>query len=219
MKSLSENETCPACGGSVSAGFKKGDCEIAICGGCGFGWAPAGISESHVNDVYGDAYFNGGGAGYDDYAADRELLVRRGGKYGQILKKLGGSGKLLDVGAAAGYLMEGFQKEGWEVSGVEPNDAMAAAGRGGGSNCRPGRSRIFEGNRGVLMWWQWSRWWRTFGMRVALLTLRRIYCVPVGFSSSKRGTGNRSPRAHLEKIGTNTVLLRRCGGLPGKVWN
>jgi SAM-dependent methyltransferase len=38
-------------------------------------------------------------------------------------------GTLLDVGAAAGFLMKGFENKGWKVFGVEPNCSMAGYGK------------------------------------------------------------------------------------------
>lgn len=145
MEALSEEKSCPACGDPVSKGFEIGGYQVGECGGCGFAWVLDEIDESHVADVYGDAYFNEGDAGYGDYGADRDLLIRRGIKYGRLLKRFGGSGRLLDVGAAGGFLMEGFQNEGWEVGGIEPNDTMAAAGRERGLDLQTGSLEDFKG--------------------------------------------------------------------------
>src|ERR1041384_3040675 len=36
---------------------------------------------------------------------------------------------MLDVGAAAGFILKGFIDEGWHGTGLEPNERMAAYGR------------------------------------------------------------------------------------------
>jgi 2-polyprenyl-3-methyl-5-hydroxy-6-metoxy-1,4-benzoquinol methylase len=39
------------------------------------------------------------------------------------------AGTLVDVGAAAGFIMKGFENRGWKVTGVEPNSTMALYGK------------------------------------------------------------------------------------------
>jgi SAM-dependent methyltransferase len=80
--------------------------------------------------VYGDDYFRSGGAGYPDYLADSELLRGRGRRYADLVRRFTGPpGRVLDVGAAAGFLLAGVRDRGWSGEGVEPNDRMAAHGR------------------------------------------------------------------------------------------
>ena len=84
--------------------------------------------EDHTEQQYGDDYFTGGGDGYADYLAERDLLIARGKFYAKKLARRtgGSSGELLDVGSAAGFVAKGFQQQGWSVTGVEPGAAMAA---------------------------------------------------------------------------------------------
>ncbi|HWX23833.1 MAG TPA: class I SAM-dependent methyltransferase, partial [Vicinamibacteria bacterium] len=44
----------------------------------------------------------------------------------RLLSKHTSPGLLLDVGAAAGFILEGFRSSGWRVRGLEPNPRMAA---------------------------------------------------------------------------------------------
>jgi SAM-dependent methyltransferase len=46
--------------------------------------------------------------------------------------------RVLDIGAAAGYLAEGMSQSGWSAVGVEPNDTMASLGRQRGIDVRTG---------------------------------------------------------------------------------
>ena len=100
------------------------------CKSCGHRFAEVAAAENHVAEIYGDAYFTGGGAGYADYLAEAEMLRGRGRDYAKILSKhVGKSGALLDVGAAAGFVLQGFIDENWRGRGVEPNAGMAKYGR------------------------------------------------------------------------------------------
>jgi 2-polyprenyl-3-methyl-5-hydroxy-6-metoxy-1,4-benzoquinol methylase len=92
--------------------------------------AVAKVVQEHIADVYGDDYFSGGGAGYSDYFAEQETLRARGRGFAQLLAKHGTApGEMLDVGAAAGFLMQGWADEKWKVHGIEPNAGMAQYGR------------------------------------------------------------------------------------------
>lgn len=84
---------------------------------------------AHVTTVYDDSYFNDGGAGYVDYLAEADMLRERGRRYGEILTRHHRVGRVLDVGAAAGFLLQGMADVGWDPTGLEPNDRMAAYGR------------------------------------------------------------------------------------------
>jgi len=79
-----------------------------------------------VARVYDDSYFFGGGAGYADYTSEAALLIERGVRYARLAGRYGLSGRLLDVGAAGGFGLEGFLSAGWKGRGVEPNARMCA---------------------------------------------------------------------------------------------
>ena len=52
-----------------------------------------------------------------------------GRRYGELLKRFAPAGELLDVGAAAGFILQGLSDAGWRGAGLEPNDRMAAFAR------------------------------------------------------------------------------------------
>jgi hypothetical protein len=66
-----------------------------------------------VNEIYSDDYFFKGGVGYDDYTLEKEMLIKRGGYYSEKINKYLKAGKVLDVGAAAGFILKGFENKGW----------------------------------------------------------------------------------------------------------
>lgn len=103
--------------------------DIRACAACTHQFAALAPASTHVESVYGDDYFNGGGAGYPDYLADAAMRREQGRRYGRLLNLHFPQGHLLDVGCAAGFILQGLQDEGWRGMGVEPNPSMAAHGR------------------------------------------------------------------------------------------
>lgn len=109
--------------------FFKDGYEILGCEGCGHRSADTGDRPGHVERVYGDEYFAGGGAGYSDYLAEREILRKHGRRYGRLLQKYMPAGTVLDVGAAAGFVLQGLTDAGWSGRGIEPNPRMSEHAR------------------------------------------------------------------------------------------
>lgn len=114
------------CAGAGRCLFRSHGHEILGCEGCGHRFAAHVPAPDHVADVYGDEYFFGGGAGYADYTGEATLLVERGAAYARLVRAHSVPGTLLDVGASAGFILEGFVSGGWRGRGVEPNPRMAA---------------------------------------------------------------------------------------------
>ena len=125
---------CVVCQGPLTIRFIRNGFEIADCADCGhrqttLGLAPPADVAAHIATVYGDSYFTDGGAGYVDYLAEGAMLRERGRKYGTILKHHRNGAKVLDIGAAAGFLLQGMADVGWEPVGLEPNERMASHAR------------------------------------------------------------------------------------------
>lgn len=121
---------CPLCQSGSTFAFSAKGFPLNDCTRCGHRFAAIAAGEAHVRDVYDDAFFNGGGAGYPDYLREAALLEQRGVTYAKRIRSVTAkTGKLLDVGAAAGFLLRGFQSEGWQGVGLEPNAEMARYGR------------------------------------------------------------------------------------------
>lgn len=116
---------CSICEGESKRSFDKNGILIYDCVACGHRFAHITEQESHVDTVYSDEYFSGGGAGYSDYVRESRLLFQHGKRYGKLLNRFTPAGRLLDVGAAAGFILQGLCSEGWTGRGVEPNTAMA----------------------------------------------------------------------------------------------
>lgn len=123
---------CPICSASMAVAFSMHGHEVFQCGACGHQAARPLDSAAHVASVYDDAYFFGGGAGYRDYPADGWLVRAHGRRHGRALKKRVSLGRLLDVGSAAGFLLQGLSDESWSGVGLEPNARMAGLARAQG---------------------------------------------------------------------------------------
>jgi SAM-dependent methyltransferase len=106
--------------------IKINDYDIYDCLICNHRFAYIDKNEGHTTVNYTDSYFfEGGTGGYPDYYRESEILYRRGQKYAKILSKNHVKpGRILDVGAAAGFVLKGFIDQGWTGEGIEPNKTM-----------------------------------------------------------------------------------------------
>lgn len=122
---------CPLCQSESKFAFEAKGFALRDCVKCAHRFAALAADEAHVAEIYDDSYFSGGGAGYADYLAEGEMLKERGRMYAKKLAKFsaGAKGEILDVGAAAGFILQGFIESGWRGSGLEPNETIARAGR------------------------------------------------------------------------------------------
>lgn len=120
---------CPICASPTQALFVKHGYGIYDCARCGHRCADLLTTPAHVATVYGDHYFSGGGDGYPDYLGEGQLVQAHGRRYGALLRQHMSPGRVLDVGAAAGFILRGLQEDGWQGVGLEPNAQMADYGR------------------------------------------------------------------------------------------
>ena len=120
---------CPICNHKSQHLFAQYGYPIRRCLNCHHEFLGTVLDEHHVSQVYGDDYFQGGGAGYPNYLNQQDVLRAHGQQYGKLLSHYLEPGTLLDVGAAAGFILQGLMDYGWKGQGVEPNDEMAEYGR------------------------------------------------------------------------------------------
>ncbi len=122
---LIEN-ACSVCGRSSRFHFEKYQHNIYKCNYCHHEFVVKDLNAEHAAAVYGDDYFSGGGAGYPDYLAESGILKAHGRRYAKLLRRyIPTPGRMFDVGAAAGFILSGFIREGWQGEGTEPNGRMA----------------------------------------------------------------------------------------------
>ncbi|MBT2160158.1 class I SAM-dependent methyltransferase [Zobellia barbeyronii] len=121
---------CPLCSSQSEFVFEIKGFDILDCGSCNHRYAKVKADEKHVVQTYGDSYFNEGEGGYADYLQNSELLYERGKLYAKKVQKITNKkGRVLDVGAAAGFILKGYLDNGWSGMGIEPNLQMTKYGQ------------------------------------------------------------------------------------------
>jgi SAM-dependent methyltransferase len=120
---------CPLCESSSKQIFQAHGYWIRDCEKCDHRFTELNTDANHTNAIYADDYFQGGGAGYPDYLGEARILRNHGRRYGKLLEKYLTPGTMLDVGAAAGFVLQGFTDCGWQGDGIEPNHRMAEYAR------------------------------------------------------------------------------------------
>ena len=121
---------CPVCGEEKNTPkFTINTYRIVECQICSHEFAEVRATRDSVDQIYSDEYFFGGEDGYPDYTIEGGMLIKRGEQYADIVGSFMKSGLLVDIGAAAGFIMKGFENKGWEVKGLEPNSSMVHYGK------------------------------------------------------------------------------------------
>jgi hypothetical protein len=86
-KATVSQPNCPICLQAGARKFTLGDYEIFACVPCQHNYLVGSLAPNHVAAEYADHYFNGGGAGYDDYLSSRELVEDHGRRYCEIIAR------------------------------------------------------------------------------------------------------------------------------------
>lgn len=120
---------CHICEGESRRVFQKYEHWVLECAACQHRFCDLVPAQDHAANIYADSYFSEGGAGYTDYLGEADLLISHGRRYGRLLSRHTQPGKVLDVGAAAGFILKGLEEFGWQGLGIEPNPRMAEYGR------------------------------------------------------------------------------------------
>ena len=108
--------------------FIKNGFNIVKCSNCGLVYTNPRVHPASAPEIYNENYFKSRDSlitGYEDYIKDRptiEATFRKRMKF--IFKKAPSLAspkvhKLLDIGCAAGFLLNLFRNIGWEVQGIE----------------------------------------------------------------------------------------------------
>lgn len=125
---------CPLCQSRNAAPYRKvGQAEIVRCRSCGFLFRPA--LPNDLSGMYGEDYYRSKGkeeaqwAGSGDYIADKDRLLRTFDEHIGDLERLHAPGRLLDIGCAAGFLLEAARRRGWQVTGIDISDYAARYAR------------------------------------------------------------------------------------------
>ena len=129
MSASTLDSVCALCGGDEQRlRFREGPFSIVACASCDLTYVtPRFADEQLLDSVYDELYWTSPVArerGYTDYAADADLyrrtFARRMDALAEHLPDVE-SGRVLDVGCAAGYFLAVMRERGWDVHGVEPS--------------------------------------------------------------------------------------------------
>jgi SAM-dependent methyltransferase len=130
--------TCNVCGTAVPGAsapvFTKDGFEIVRCPRCDLLFRRELPDPAAVAAIYSDEYFrrsedDPGGQGYDDYLLEEELHRLNGRARVRALRRFVATGRLFDVGAAAGFFMDEAHRAGWSVQGADVSPTMSGFGR------------------------------------------------------------------------------------------
>jgi 2-polyprenyl-3-methyl-5-hydroxy-6-metoxy-1,4-benzoquinol methylase len=130
-----EISTCPLCGSAdVTPAFSEPPYTVMRCGSCGLGFVTPRLDSQGLIDIYAtDEYWRSTSPktqGYHDYRADQPLYLKTFRKrLSYALRNGPSSGRVLDVGCAAGFCMAALRERGFDVYGVEVSEAIGSHAR------------------------------------------------------------------------------------------
>jgi hypothetical protein len=109
---------CALCGAAARTRlFDKDGYPIARCRSCGLVQVDVELGREELEKIYGEDYFTEEEL-LHDYVAEREIRLESGARVAHALTKVVPGGRLLDVGAAAGFFLEPASRH-YDVTGVE----------------------------------------------------------------------------------------------------
>jgi 2-polyprenyl-3-methyl-5-hydroxy-6-metoxy-1,4-benzoquinol methylase len=126
---------CALCGSTERRlRFRDGPFSVVTCAGCDLTYVTPRVPPGRlVETVYGADYWRSPAAkerGYTDYRADAELYRRTFRLRKRLVDRFAPrTGRVLDVGCAAGFFLEVLRDAGWDVLGLEPSAPIRATAR------------------------------------------------------------------------------------------
>jgi SAM-dependent methyltransferase len=109
---------CALCGTALSQHlFDKEGYPVGRCSGCGLIQLDVELDRAELEEIYGAEYFTEEDL-LHDYVAERPVRLESGVRVAAALARLVPSGRLLDVGCAAGFFLEPASRH-YDVTGVE----------------------------------------------------------------------------------------------------
>jgi len=128
-------DSCPLCHSPLhNTMFRDPPYELRRCSACGLGYVTPRRSPDALAAMYGnETYWSSPSPkthGYADYRAEQSRYLRTFRKrLDYALKDGPASGRVLDVGTAAGFCMAVLRERGYDVYGVEVSPVIAAYGQ------------------------------------------------------------------------------------------
>jgi 2-polyprenyl-3-methyl-5-hydroxy-6-metoxy-1,4-benzoquinol methylase len=133
-----ETVSCIVCGSEIqlrrAIRFRKDGFDIARCSSCGLMFRGVLPTEEELAQIYDASYFSSavgdtGGQGYDDYLGEDALHRETAHRRLERLERYVPPGRLLDVGAAAGFFLVEAGARGWDAQGIDIAAEMVDWGR------------------------------------------------------------------------------------------
>ena len=142
---------CIACGDAAGDRFRAGGVEIRRCAGCGLAWRGVFPEAAEIADLYGEDYFERWGIDAPSRLAEVRAMKEASYRafFGEIMAHRGG-GRLLDLGCALGFLLGVARDLGFEVRGLDLNEAAITEAQqefGDHVHAGPLDERAFPGER------------------------------------------------------------------------
>ncbi len=131
----SSNVPCWICAGPSRPLEAYSPLALFHCPLCEFAFQPT-LASDEIRDAYDAAYFENYGFGYryDDGAQrHREARMRL-----DLIADWAASGRLLEIGSAAGIFLSEAYAKGWQAEGIEPCESVAAQARERGTRTLTG---------------------------------------------------------------------------------
>lgn len=115
--------SCVVCGSHDASPFMAHPpYAIVTCAGCGLRFLSPRPTPEAIESLYAETYYHSEDSvsrGYSAYTAEAENWRLT---FKDRLRYLPANGKLLDVGAAAGFFVEQARLASWEAEGIEPSE-------------------------------------------------------------------------------------------------
>jgi SAM-dependent methyltransferase len=111
-------QRCALCGAPERKHlFDKDGYPIARCRSCRLVQVDVELSRDELERIYGEDFFTEEEL-FHDYVAQRDIRVASGARFADVIARIVPGGRLLDVGAAAGFFLEAASRH-YDVTGVE----------------------------------------------------------------------------------------------------
>jgi SAM-dependent methyltransferase len=119
-----ELHSCIVCGGELRPALRKDGFDLVRCGTCGLLMRRELPAREDLDGIYAPEYFKYRAEtpvdGYADYVGDEERHRETARRRLALLERFVTSrGRLLDVGAAAGFFVDEAIRAGWDAEGVD----------------------------------------------------------------------------------------------------
>ena len=121
---------CGLCGSTErTLKFRDGPFAVVTCTQCELTYVTPRLADGAlIEQVYDEGYWSSSAAkdrGYTDYRADAPLYLATYRRRMRVVRRhFARPGRVLDVGCAAGYFLQVMREHGWQVTGLEPSDAI-----------------------------------------------------------------------------------------------